>query len=42
MKKFREIIRFIVAIFASREFGFIYCFLGTLTQIAHMDIGFNF
>ena len=32
---FKRIIRFVVSILASREFAFIYCFLGTATQIAH-------
>ena len=35
ISKFKSSIRFIVAIFASREFAFIYAFTGTLTQIAH-------
>lgn len=33
--KFKTGIRFVVSIFASREFGFIYCLIGTLAQIAH-------
>lgn len=32
---FRKIIRFIVTIFASREFAFIYCLIGCASQIAH-------
>lgn len=41
MKKFNRIenfksnIRFAVSIFASREFAFIYCLLGTIGQVAH-------
>ena len=35
IKKFKEIIRFIVTLFASREFAFIYCVLGVFAQIAH-------
>ena len=35
IEKFKNIIRFIVSIFASREFGFIYCIIGTLAQCAH-------
>lgn len=33
--KFKELIRFAVTIFASREFAFIYCVLGVFAQIAH-------
>lgn len=33
--KFKTGIRFVVSIFASREFGFVYCLVGTLAQIAH-------
>ncbi len=33
--RFKQIIRFIVTIFASREFAFIYCLLGVFAQIAH-------
>lgn len=33
--KFKTLIRFFVSIFASREFGFVYCMLGTVSQIAH-------
>lgn len=33
--KFKTGIRFVVSIFASREFGFVYCLIGTLAQIAH-------
>lgn len=33
--KFKTGIRFVVSIFASREMGFIYCLIGTLSQIAH-------
>lgn len=33
--RFKTFIRFFVSIFASREFGFVYCMLGTLSQIAH-------
>lgn len=32
---FKRIIRFLVSVFASREMGFIYCLIGTVTQIAH-------
>lgn len=32
---FKKLIRFIVSVFASREFAFIYCLIGTLTQITH-------
>jgi hypothetical protein len=39
MKKFifgfKKMIRFTVSIFASREFAFIYCLAGTLTQVTH-------
>lgn len=35
IEKFKNVIRFIVSIFASREFGFIYCIIGTLAQCAH-------
>ena len=35
IEKFKNIIRFMVSIFASREFGFIYCIIGTLAQCAH-------
>jgi len=33
--KFKTVIRFIVTLFASREFAFIYCVLGVFAQIAH-------
>jgi hypothetical protein len=33
--RFCRIIRFIVTIFASREFGFIYCVFGTIAQVTH-------
>lgn len=33
--RFKTLIRFFVSIFASREFGFVYCMLGTASQIAH-------
>jgi hypothetical protein len=33
--RFYQIIRFIVTIFASREFGFIYCVFGTIGQVTH-------
>lgn len=32
---FKQIIRFVVTIFSSREFAFIYCLLGVFAQIAH-------
>lgn len=32
---FKKLIRFLVSIFASREMGFVYCLIGTITQIAH-------
>lgn len=35
IEKFKNVIRFMVSIFASREFGFIYCIIGTLAQCAH-------
>lgn len=35
IEKFKNIIRLIVSIFASREFAFIYCIIGTLAQTAH-------
>lgn len=35
IENFRKIIRFVVTIFASREFAFIYALIGTLSQIAH-------
>jgi len=35
IKKFKTVIRFIVTLFASREFAFIYCVLGVFAQIAH-------
>lgn len=35
IQKFKLFIRFIVSIFASREFGFVYCIIGTLAQTAH-------
>ena len=35
IEKFKTFIRFIVSIFASREFAFVYCIVGTLAQIAH-------
>lgn len=33
--EFKRLIRFFVSIFASREMGFIYCLIGTITQVAH-------
>lgn len=33
--KFKKLIRFIVSVFASREFAFIYCLVGTTTQVTH-------
>lgn len=35
MNRFKQIIRFIVSVFASREFAFVYCIIGTLAQTAH-------
>lgn len=35
IERFKQIIRFIVTIFASREFAFLYCVLGVFAQIAH-------
>lgn len=35
IEKFKNIIRLIVSIFASREFAFVYCIIGTLSQTAH-------
>lgn len=35
IERFKSFIRFIVTIFASREFGFLYCLIGTFSQIAH-------
>lgn len=35
IEKFKNFIRFVVSIFASREFAFIYCVIGTLSQTAH-------
>lgn len=35
IEKFKNLIRFIVSIFASREFAFVYCIIGTLAQTAH-------
>lgn len=35
IEKFKLFIRFIVSIFASREFAFVYCIIGTLAQTAH-------
>ena len=35
IEKFKSFIRFIVTIFASREFGFLYCLIGTFAQVAH-------
>lgn len=32
---FKRVIRFAVAIFASREFAFIYCLVGTVAQVTH-------
>ncbi len=32
---FKKAIRFIVTIFASREFAFVYCLFGIFTQVAH-------
>lgn len=33
--KFRKAIRFFVSIFASREFAFLYCMMGTAAQLGH-------
>lgn len=35
IERFKSFIRFIVTIFASREFGFMYCLLGTFAQVTH-------
>jgi len=35
IQSFRKFIRFIVTIFASREFGFVYCVIGTVGQVTH-------
>lgn len=35
IERFKKLIRFAVTIFASREFAFIYCLIGTLSQLAH-------
>ena len=35
IEKFKNLIRLIVSIFASREFAFVYCIIGTLSQTAH-------
>ncbi|MCK9415462.1 hypothetical protein M0Q97_02240 [Candidatus Dojkabacteria bacterium] len=35
ISNFKKIIRFIITIFASREFGFVYCVLGTIGQVTH-------
>ena len=35
IENFKYLIRLIVSIFASREFAFIYCIIGTLSQTAH-------
>jgi hypothetical protein len=35
INKFKKLIRFVVSIFASREFAFIYCLVGTVAQITH-------
>ena len=35
IQKFRSIIRFMATIFASREFAFVYCLIGTAAQVAH-------
>lgn len=35
INNFKKAIRFIVTIFASREFGFVYCVLGTVGQVTH-------
>jgi hypothetical protein len=35
IEKFKNVIRFIVSIFVSREFAFIYCLSGTIAQVAH-------
>lgn len=33
--KFKKLIKFSVSIFACREFGFVFCLIGTIGQIAH-------
>jgi len=35
IERFKRIIRFLVTVSSSREFGFIYCLTGTIGQIAH-------
>lgn len=35
IERFKKIIRFLATIFASREFAFIYCLIGTGSQVAH-------
>lgn len=35
LHSFRNVIRFITSIFASREFALIYCVIGTIGQVAH-------
>lgn len=35
VKFFKKVIRFAVSIFASREFAFIYCLVGTVAQVTH-------
>lgn len=35
IKRFKKIIRFMVSIFSSREFAFIYCLAGTAAQVTH-------
>ena len=35
IENFKNLIRLIVSIFASREFAFVYCIIGTLSQTAH-------
>lgn len=35
IENFKKFIRFFVAIFASREFAFIYCLIGTMGQVTH-------
>lgn len=32
---FKKLIRFVVSIFASREFAFIYCLIGSVAQVSH-------
>lgn len=35
IESFKKLIRFVVTIFASREFAFIYCLVGTASQVTH-------